>query len=245
MMSTTHIQIENRTIAKTMIDGTELLSNELTTQLGNAVDQAEDLGPGGVMLIHVRGRFNPAALRPWPGRINIHSVTGWERVLRRIERTCSTTIVLVERACSAVALELLLVADRRLASVDFSMQHAIVGGDAWPGMALYRLARQIGDASARKLLLNGTDVDVALLRELGIVDETVDSLATGLDRISHFLTHAPLNDFAVRRRLIQDSLFTSFDDALGTHLAACDRALRRSLTQDHEFAPARDAASTV
>jgi isomerase DpgB len=37
---------------------------------------------------------------------------------------------------------------------------------------------------------------------------------------------------SVRRRLLQDSLSTSFEDALGVHLAACDRALRNNQCRD-------------
>jgi isomerase DpgB len=244
-MSTSPIEIENCTIVKVEIDGAGLLSNELATQLGDTVDQAEDLGPSTVMLVHVAGHVNPAALRPWPGRIDIQSVNKWERVLRRIERTALTTIALVEHTCSALALELLLVADRRLASGDFSMRYAIPGGDVWPGMALYRLSRQIGHARARKLFLDGTDITAALALELNIVDETVDHLASGVDRIAHLLKHAPVDDFAVRRRLMQDSLSTSFDDALGAHLAACDRALRRSPARSNEFATTKGATSAT
>jgi isomerase DpgB len=239
-MSTSLIEIENRTLVRVEIDGAGFLSNELTAQLGDAADQAEDLGPPAVMLVHVAGHVDPAVLRPWPGRIDIQSVNKWERVLRRIERTGLMTVVLVEHACSALALELLLVADRRLACADFSVRYAIPGRDVWPGMALYRLSRQIGYARTRKLFLDGADITAALALELNIVDETVGHLTSGVDRIAHLLKHAPVDDFAVRRRLMQDSLSTSFDDALGAHLAACDRALRRSPAPNNEFATAQE-----
>jgi isomerase DpgB len=244
-MPTSLIEIENCTIVKVEIDGAGLLSNELTTQLGNAADQAEELGPTGVMLVHAAGHVNPAALRPWPGPTEIQSVNKWERVLRRIERAGLTTVVLVEHACSALALELLLVADRRLACADFSVRYAIPGGDVWPGMGLYRLSRQISHARSRKLFLDSTDITAALALELNIVDETVDHLTSGVDRIAHLLKQAPVDDFAVRRRLMQDSLSTSFDDALGAHLAACDRALRRSPARSNEFATTKDATSAA
>jgi isomerase DpgB len=242
---TTCLEIEKRAIVKIEIHGAEPLFNTLTTQLGITLDQADDLGPTTVMLVHVVGDMNPAAVHNWPGCIDIRSVSKWERILRRIERTALTTIVLVEHACSALALELLLIADRRLASNDFLVPHAISSENIWPGMALYRLSRQIGDARARKLFLDGTDITTTLALELSIIDETVDDLVSWSDRIAHLLTQAPLDDFAIRRRLMQDSLSTSFDDALGVHLAACDRSLRRSLVSSQECAETKKTVSAV
>jgi len=244
-MSITLIQIENQPIVRAEIDGAEPLSGELITQLGKALDQAEDLGPSAIMLVHVVGRVSPAALHPWPGQSDTQSVNKWERVLRRIERAGPTTVALVERACSALALELLLVTDRRLAIGGFSVQSATPGADLWPGMAIYRLSRQLGEARARKVFLDATEITAELGLQLNIIDETVDDWASGVDRIGHLMKHAPLDDFAVRRRLMQDSLCTSFDDALGAHLAACDRALRRSPASGRDFATAQAVASAV
>lgn len=225
------ILIQNRPVARIKVDGAGALSSELITQLEHALDRAEDLGPAAVMLIHVAGDVNPAAVRSWPGHVELQSVTKWERVLRRIERAGATTIVMLERACSAVALELLLVADRRLATRDFSMQCAMPDANVWPGMALYRLSRQIGESQARRLFLDGPGIVPQRAVELNIIDFIVDYPTNG-DGIADILRYAPAEDFPIRRRLMQDSLSTDFDDALGAHLAACDRVLRRSSTAE-------------
>ena len=220
--------IENRPVARIQIDGAGSLSSDLTTQINNTLDRAEDSGPASIMLVHVAGQMNPAVVRPWPGETDIQLVTKWERALRRIERSGSTTIVLVEHACSALALELLLVADCRLATSDFSMQWAVPGADVWPGMALYRLSRQIGESRARQLFLASSTMPLERALDLNIIDEIVDYWGHG-DSTTHILEFAPPDDFPIRRRLMQDSFSTGFDDALGAHLAACDRALRRTV----------------
>jgi isomerase DpgB len=242
-MSTTLIEVENRPIAKIEIDGATVLINGVTAQLNNALDQAEDSGPATVLFVHVVGHISHANRCIWPGQTDTQSVSKWERALRRIERNALPTVSLVEHSCSAVALELSLVTDRRLASSDFFMQAAIPGGNVWPGMALYRMSRQIGEARARKLFLDGGDFTAALAIEMNIVDEIVNDSVAASDRIAHLLREAPLEDFAVRRRLMQDSLSTSFDDALGAHLAACDRALRRSPALNRELSAVEDVAS--
>jgi isomerase DpgB len=226
--------IENRPVIAIEVSGDELLSGELTRNLTEALDEAEDRGPDDIMLVHVVGAASPEALRPWPGPVDILAITKWERLLRRMERGDSTTITLVEHACSALALELLLVSDRRLARPDFSLQFATTGSHAWPGMALYRLSRQLGESQVRRLLLDATSISAERCVELKILDKVVDKAGNGSDPIAHLLGTAPSNDFPICRRLIQDSLCTHFDDALGLHLAACDRALRRAHQTSNE-----------
>jgi isomerase DpgB len=134
----------------------------------------------------------------------------------------------VEHACSAVALDLLVVADRRLAGEDFFVQSPISCGKIWPGMTLYRLARQIGESCARKVALEADGISAQRGIELHIIDEIIDVGTDGADRTARLLRNAPPEDFAIARRLMQESSSTSFDEALGAHLAACDRALRGS-----------------
>jgi isomerase DpgB len=239
------IELNNRTILKVEIDGSSPLSKDLITGLDKALDEAEDMGSGTVILFHIVGRTNSPVSMEWPGNTSTQVVNKWERLLRRIERGGVPTIALAEYVCSAVALELLLVADLRLCSGCAAVRHALPGGTIWPSMALYRLSRQIGEARARKLYLHATDVTAEHAMESNIVDGIVDDLAGGLEYIAHLIAHSPLEDFAVRRRLMQDSVSTSFDEALGAHLAACDRALRRASTGVDKLVVEREAVSTV
>lgn len=222
------IELETRGIAKVDIDGARPLSVKLITELQDAIDRAEDMEAVDALVLHVIGEISPVGSRPWPGRTDIQSVTKWERVLRRIERTDLVTVALAEGSCSALALELLLIVDRRITCSDFCARHLCQECRVWPGMALYRLSRQIGEARARNLYLDATPITATRALDLNLIDETVDDFTTGMARIECFLKAAPVGDFAVRRRLMQESLSTSFDEALGAHLAACDRAIRNS-----------------
>jgi len=233
IMST--ILIGNRPAHRVEIGGTELLSSELTQKVGEALDRAEDLGASAVMVVHVVGAMNSGAFRPWPGSVDIGAIQKWERVLRRIARSHVATIVLVEHACSALALQLLLLADRRLARGSFSLRFS--EGNVWPGMALYRLSRQIGESQARRLLLDAANVTAEQCIELNIIDKIVDNSGDGFDPAAHLLEYVPSDEFAVCRRLMQDSLSTSFDDALGLHMAACDRLLRRGGVERNRVNP--------
>jgi isomerase DpgB len=229
-MNMSRTLIENRPVTRIELNGGELLSTELTRNLAEALNEAEDLGPDAILLVHVVGPMSMGALRQWPGPVDIPAITKWERVLRRMERADSTTITLVEHACSGLALEVLLVSDRRLAGSDFCLQFVTKGSNVWPSMALYRLSRQLGESQARRLLLDATNISAEQCMDLNIIDKIVDKggKGNGSDPTAHLLASAPSRDFPVCRRLMQDGLSTNFDDALGLHLAACDRTLRRA-----------------
>jgi isomerase DpgB len=230
------IEIDHCVVLKTEIDGTSLLTDDLTSTLNGAVDRAEDSGSETVLLLHVVGSASSqGGVEAWPGDVEMQAVNRWERLMRRLERASLVTMCFAEGACSALALELLLVCDRRWASGHFSTQLAPPAGSIWPGMSLYRLTAELGERRARKLFLDQKAIDAGTAQELTIVDEVLQNPANVFDRISALLQKAPLEDFAVRRRLMQDSLTTGFDEALGAHLAACDRHFRRSSASNDEL----------
>jgi isomerase DpgB len=217
----------DKMLVKIEIDCTTQSANSATSLVNDALDKAEDQSSPSVMLVTILGDSEGTNLRDWPGSTDIQSITKWEWALRRIERTPATTIASVEHKCSALALELLLVVDRRLAAADFSLCLPLSEGSIWPSMMLFRLSRLIGDAGTRKLFFEHVTIGAAHALELDIVDEVIDISNGYSQRIDHFLSHAPLVDLAVRRRLMQDSLSMSFEDALGLHLSACEREIRR------------------
>lgn len=218
--------VKERPVVMIEIDGAGLLTRGLVDQIGGALDRLEDMGPHAMALFHVRGSAGQTECA-WPGPVGVESVNKWERALSRVEAVHATTITFVEGWCSGVALELLLVSDRRLASPDFSMRCLGFGGDLWPGMGLYRLSRQIGESRARQFFLDAAEVSAARCLKLDIVDEIVTDCGNGTPLTAHVLRYATFEDLPVWRRLLHESTSTAFSEALGAHLAACDRVLRR------------------
>ncbi|MGW6744969.1 enoyl-CoA-hydratase DpgB [Streptomyces sp. NPDC055025] len=164
-----------------------------------------------------------------PVGTGIHLVNTWERALRRLETADRPTLALVTGVCTGPALETLLIADHRIA--DGTVRLRLAGGEdgAWPGTAVHRLARQIGTARARRLLLRRPWLDAELAAGLDLVDETVTDPQEALERaaaVSEELSAVPGREWSIRRRLLFDATL-SYEEALGAHLAACDRSLRR------------------
>jgi isomerase DpgB len=123
-----------------------------------------------------------------------------------------------------VALEALLATDYRVAGEGLRLLVPADRDGAWPGMAVYRLANQVGVAGARRSVLFGTPIAAAEALALRLVDEVVPDPAARLAELAGSLGTRP----AILRRLMLDATTTSFEDALGSHLAACDRVLRRA-----------------
>jgi len=93
------------------------------------------------------------------------------------------------------------------------------------------LCRQIGESRTRQFLLDRSLLSAERGMQLGIIDAIHDPADDATPPAAeHFLCYAPPADYAVTRRLLQDSAAPGFDEYLGAHLAACDRTLRRSLS---------------
>lgn len=205
------------------VDGRRPLSAGLVAAIGAACDRAEDRGEGTVVL-DVSGV--PGSV-PDEG-VTIALVSKWERLLRRFERLPAATIAVASGDCGGLALEALLVTDYRIATPSARLLIPERAQATWPGMVLYRLARQAGAAAVRRAVLFGVPISAAEAEAMHLIDalasDTQDALATAAE----LAEAVPGAELAIRRQLMQDALTVSFEDALGAHLAACDRVLRQA-----------------
>ncbi|GAA2266643.1 hypothetical protein GCM10010232_68780 [Streptomyces amakusaensis] len=211
------------------IDGAEPLSRELIARVQAFADQAEEAGPDSVAVLRLTGDAPADAPVGVPADgVSIALVNKWERALRRIERLSATTVAVVDGECGGTALETLLTTDLRLGTPDvwLRLPSGAGPGSAWPGMALYRLANQVGVARVRRAALFDTPVGAVDALELGLLDEIADDLDTAV-AVALAVTPGRGADVAVRRQLLLEATTTTFEEALGRHLAACDRVLRR------------------
>ncbi len=198
----------------------------LVTAVNEACDQIEDAADNVILVAHVGGEHDgegPLTL----GDMSIHLVSRWERALRRVERLGAMTIAVVKGHCAGPALEMLLATDYRIGTRDARLGLQATPGEIWPSMAVYRLANQVGVARARRLVLFGTHVSAAKSLEWGLLDEVTDNVADVLMSAVRSASGLAGTELAIRRRLLSDATVTSFEEALGVHLAACDRTLRR------------------
>ena len=144
------------------------------------------------------------------------------------------TVAVADDDCGGVALDVLLAADYRIMPAGAQLVLPVVAGVTWPGMALYRLARQTaGEALARQAVLFGTPIEANDAQAMGIVDDVPANPVLALERalkVAGAAAAVPGAEFAIRRQLMLEATTTSFEDALGPHLAACDRALRTVAT---------------
>nr|WP_240948115.1 enoyl-CoA-hydratase DpgB [Planosporangium mesophilum] len=195
---------------------------------GGSVGAAD--GGGHVGAADGAGHLGGTSDQPWPYDVSVHTVNQWERALRRLERLPALTVTVVDGACRGPALDVLLTTDYRIASRYARLGVSSVGRNTWPGMALHRLANQVGVARARSAALFGTEIDAARAREWGLLDEVVDDAASRCREVLNTFAGLSGKELSIRRQLLFEASSTSFEDALGAHLAACDRALRLAST---------------
>jgi isomerase DpgB len=206
------------------IDGARPLSGETVAAVAAVCDRAEDLEGDAVVLLHVSGSPSEG----WAGDLTVKLVNRWEQVLRRLERLPATTIAGASGDCGGPALDALLATDHRVATASVRLILPVHAGLVWPGMALYRLAKQAPNAAAvRHVVLFGGVVEVRDALALHLVHEVTDDPPAAVAVAVARASVVSGTELAVRRQLALDAPTVGFDEALGAHLAACDRTLRR------------------
>ncbi|MGW2050541.1 enoyl-CoA-hydratase DpgB [Streptomyces sp. NPDC001858] len=204
------------------VDGRRPLSASTIDMVNAVCDSVED-GTQARLIVHVSGFPEGAPAKD----LTIALVSKWERALRRLERLPVPTISVAEGPCGGLALDALLSTDYRIVTGSTSLVVTVENEATWPGMALYRLARShAGAAAVRRAVLFGVPLSAQEALALQLVDtltaDLPDALATAVERTGSVRG----SELAIRRQLLFDAATTSFEEALGAHLAACDRALR-------------------
>jgi isomerase DpgB len=209
------------------VDGSRALSAQSVAELAAVCDAAEDIGAHRFVIVRVSG----VPGQQWAGDLSVALVSKWERGLRRLERLPAVTIAVANADCGGIALDALLATDYRIMPAWAKLVMPVVAGASWPGMALYRLARQAaGAAQVRRAALFGTPIDAVTAQAMGVIDEVADNVTFPIEKAMEVAAAAGGTELAIRRQLVLEAPTTTFEDALGIHLAACDRVLRRAAT---------------
>lgn len=209
------------------VDGSRPLSAETVAEFGAACGKVEDGDTSGLVIIYVSGVPGPEC----SSGLSVALVSKWERGLRRLERLPAVTIAVAEDDCGGSALDALLAADYRIMPAWAELIVPVVAGATWPGMALYRLARQAaGAAQARRAALFGTPIGAVAAQAMGVIDDVADDVTICAEKAIEMAAAVGGAELAIRRQLVLEAQTVTFEDALGVHLAACDRALRRAAT---------------
>ena len=211
------------------LDAGAPLSATLIDTVNAVCDRIEDSTVPTTLLVWLDGQSDEGdeqATELYPARLGVHTINRWERALRRLERLPALTVTALRGVCRGPALDLLLTTDLRIAAPGSALAPAMVAGATWPGMGLYRLASALGPSRARRLALLGLDLPVADAAHWGLVDEVAEDLAGAVTSAITQLRDRNRTELAIRRQLLAEARSTTFEDATGTHLAACDRTLR-------------------
>ncbi|MFJ5261740.1 enoyl-CoA-hydratase DpgB [Streptomyces sp. NPDC088387] len=211
------------------LDGAEPLVAATVKTLTELCDRAEDSADA-LVTVHVTGAPDTA----WTGGLDVSLVSKWERALRRFERLPRVTAAVAAGDCGGTALDAFLAADLRVALPGTRLLVPRDTTGTWPGMAGFRLVQLAGAANTRRAVLFGTPITADRAVQLGIVDEIADDPAAALATAADLIGGLSGQEVAIRRQLLFDAATTSFEDALGAHLAACDRTLRRGAEQGAE-----------
>lgn len=207
------------------IDGRRPVSAADIEAVLRLCDRAEDGYGAGMLIAYVSG----VPLPGWPQRLSVGLLTKWERAVRRLERLSLATVAVAAGDSGGTALDVLLATDFRIAVAGTRLVVPAAGDATWPGMSLYRLGRNGAVAGLRRAALLGTPITAVQALAGGLIDVVVDEADSVLAEVAAVAATVTGKELAIRRQLLLDAAQTSFEEALGAHLAACDRALRRAV----------------
>ncbi|WP_212818784.1 enoyl-CoA-hydratase DpgB [Polymorphospora rubra] len=207
-----------------VIDGSRPVSPGDIDAVHRICDQAEDGHHAGLLTVYVSGAPEPG----WTAGLNVGLVTKWERAVRRLERSALVTVAVATGDCGGTALDVLLATDVRIVAPGARLMMATDCEATWPGMALYRLIRHGIGSGVRRAVLLGAPIDAGEAVAVGLVDVVTDEPGSVLAQVAAAAGGVAGKELAIRRQLMLEAAGREFDEALGSHLAACDRALRRA-----------------
>lgn len=95
-------------------------------------------------------------------------------------------------------------------------------------MVLHRLSNQLGVVMTRRMALLDHHLCSQEALSHGLVDKVCTNPNEAVQTFLQDLQHQDLTQVPMQRRLILDATSVSYEDALGSHLAACDRVLRQA-----------------
>jgi len=204
----------------------------MVRELTAVCDHLEDESASKVLVIQGHeGRFchgiDFAEFRP-DQPMDIHGFNKWEKICARIEKLPKAIIALVDGACQGGGAQLMLVADAVIVSPKVAIQFNEVHLGFLPGMATFRLAKNVGLGHAKRLIMQCPVIDAEEAVSLGLCSTIADDLEAALSATVE--AFGPIHNVAVTlaRRLLNESFSTSFENAIGNFLAAQHRAIHQT-----------------
>ncbi len=159
---------------------------------------------------------------------------GQERVFAAIEALDAVSVAALHGYCLGGGLQLALACDLRVCSDDCKLGLPAGELGLFPGMAVFRLPRQIGFGQARRILLTGEWIPPDEALRLGLVDRLAppERLEAEAERLAQELIVGPRQAQVAAKRLLR----LGFDTAMPAVLAESQRLLEDCLASPENAA---------
>lgn len=159
------------------------------------------------------------------GPLDVRVISKWEKIVVLLERLKKITIATLQGEVSETMLQLALVCDHRICLPDTTFRFSAIRDGYLPGMALFRIAKYIGLGHAKQMLFIGETIDAHEACKWGFVDEICDDLDQGVKEFRKLMQHKHIEAVIMARRLLNESYSLSYEDEIGSYLAAQVRCL--------------------
>lgn len=207
------------------------INMKMVHELSDLMDRLEDSTDIAVLVLRGSAEAFTCGidLRDFAGALprEVHGLSKWEQMARQLENFNKFTVAAVQGECTGGGFQLLLLCDARLASTNATFRCDEVKRGFLPGMATFRLAKSVGLARAKNLILTGRAMSADEAHDWGLVDRVArpEDFEAVLHQVVEDLQ--PFHPVALQmaRRLLNESFSNSYEEFLGHFLAAQHRAI--------------------
>ena len=235
MTGTVHVETISKGVLRLTIDSPPMnaLGVDMRATFMGVLDQVEADDSVRAIVVTGKGRAFCAGDDLKDARPQAHDLTGFGKLLERLDATRAPVIAAVNGWCVGGGFELALCCDIRIASTE--ARFVCAGVNMGLMASAYRLPRLIGVSRAKSMLLTGLPHDAEIAERYGLVTavHAPDALeAAALALAERIASRAPLSVEATKR-IANRASDLSPDEAAATQAETLAR-LRRS--NDHKAA---------
>lgn len=159
--------------------------------------------------------------------MNVKEISRWEKIIVYIERMRKITIMALPEHVDDTLFQVALVCDYCLCMPKTTFKFSSIKSGYLPGMAVFRLTKFIGLGKAKQVLYKQLELSTRAALEAGIVEEVVPDLEKGVSDRIEAINPIEIEPTILARLIMTDSYHDSYEDEVGTYLAAQVRCFER------------------
>ena len=210
---------------------TSVITADLIIQFNQVLDQLEAENSYNLFLLEGQENFclgiDPESFLLTEDSPHITIFQKWEKLCRRIEKLNMHTVIAIKGSCTAFGVSLMLACDINLVSDQtiFTIRESSQG--FLPPIAILNLGKYIGLGRVKALVIEGRSFSSQEAQQWGMINYILPDHNFDTE-LNSYIEGIKINNkeaIKLNRRLLSEAYASSYEDFIGSYLAAQHRAI--------------------